>query len=134
MPRILGAFSFALLLSSCATPPPPDPPVWVRTDGQSTHDNPAFQQQFEIDETVCRGQAQQAGMSAAPVYTNNIIDAAIVANVRQGQITDVVQGCMASRGYILVPTSQAAAKAAELRAAAQSGALGTRPAGSAAPK
>jgi hypothetical protein len=72
-------------------------------------------------------------MSAAPVYTNNVIDAAIVANVRQGQMTDVIAGCMASRGYILVPTSQAAAKAAELRAAAQSGAVGTKPASGSSP-
>jgi hypothetical protein len=38
-----------------------------------------------------------------------------VESQRQAQLTDVGFGCMAQRGYILVPESQAAEKLAELR-------------------
>lgn len=63
--------------------------IWLRTDGQSGRTNPALAQQFEVDRASCTDQGQ------------------------------VNQLCMAHRGYILVPESQAEAKAAELRAAAQ---------------
>ena len=63
--------------------------IWLRTDGQSGRTNPALAQQFETDKASCMDQGQ------------------------------VNQLCMAHRGYILVPESQAEAKAAELRAAAQ---------------
>ncbi|WP_421725085.1 hypothetical protein [Bauldia sp.] len=62
--------------------------IWVRTDGQSGRDNPALAQQFEADKASCSDRGQ------------------------------VNQLCMAHRGYVLVPESQAAAKAAEFRAAA----------------
>jgi len=63
--------------------------VWVRSDGQSGRDNPSLAAIFESDKAACTS----AGMAEPD------------------------RGCMASRGYVLVPASQAAAKAAEFRAA-----------------
>lgn len=63
--------------------------VWVRADGQSGRDNPALAAQFAADKAACT----QAG-SPEPD-----------------------RACMDQRGYLLVPADQAAAKAAELRAA-----------------
>ncbi len=63
--------------------------VWVRSDGQSGRDNPALAAQFNTDKAACT-----FGGSAEPD-----------------------RSCMDQRGYLLVPADQAAAKAAELRAA-----------------
>jgi hypothetical protein len=63
--------------------------VWVRSDGQSGRENPSLAVIFESDKAACTG--------AGSVEPD--------------------RGCMASRGYVLVPASQAAAKAAEFRAA-----------------
>ncbi len=80
------------LLAGCMSlggaPHGPERGIWVRTDGQSGRDNPALQQQFATDQAFCSDRGQ------------------------------VNQLCMTQRGYILVPESQAAAKAAQLRAAA----------------
>ena len=64
--------------------------VWVRSDGQSGRDNPSLAAIFDSDKAAC-----------TPPGT-----------------AEPDRGCMASRGYVLVPASQAAAKAAEFRAAA----------------
>jgi hypothetical protein len=91
----------ALVLSGCAGPtmaprvgysmlPPAEKGIWLRTDGQSGKNNPAIAQQFAADKAAC---------------LNGI---------------DVDRGCMAQRGYLLVPESQVETKAAELRAAARS--------------
>lgn len=63
--------------------------VWVRTDGQSGRENPSLGAIFASDKAAC-----------TPAGT-----------------AEPDRGCMASRGYVLVPASQAAAKAAEFRAA-----------------
>ena len=81
------------LMAGCASvnssvPSGPEQGIWLRTDGQSGRENPALEQQFEVDKASCSYQGQ------------------------------VNQLCMTHRGYILVPQSQVEAKAAELRAAA----------------
>ena len=63
--------------------------VWVRSDGQSGRDNPSLAVIFESDKAACT----------------------VAGNPEPDR------GCMASRGYVLVPASQAASKAAEFRAA-----------------
>ena len=82
------------MLAGCSTTSGPGPVrtvqgVWVRADGQSGRDNPALAAQFAADKAACT----QAG-SPEPD-----------------------RACMDQRGYLLVPADQAAAKAAELRAA-----------------
>lgn len=75
-----------------------EPLAWVRTDGQSGRSNPALADQFTNDRAAC---VQAPGDNAA---------------------LRAAQSCMSSRGYVLVPASQAAATAAQFRAKAGYGA------------
>lgn len=68
-----------------------EPLAWVRKDGQSGRANPALANQFIVDRAAC----------VAPPGDNPALRAA--------------ERCMAQRGYLLVPASQAAATAAQLR-------------------
>jgi hypothetical protein len=95
--RILIIAALGALLAGCLSmggggggAPRVETGVWVRSDGQSGRDNPSLARIFESDKAACTPLG-----SAEPD-----------------------RACMAGRGYVLVPESQAAAKAAELRAAA----------------
>lgn len=68
-----------------------EPLAWVRKDGQSGRANPALADQFASDRTAC----------VPPPGDNAQLRAA--------------EGCMSARGYVLVPASQAASTAAQLR-------------------
>jgi hypothetical protein len=129
MKRRAAVVFAGIALASCTTAQPADPMIFIRTDGQSVKDNPAVEQQFEIDKTICLGQTQATNLSSNPVFTNNVLINAEITDARVAQITDVAVGCMAGRGYVYVPLSQAPARAAELKAAAAAGAIGTKPAG-----
>lgn len=94
----------SVLLAGCAAPPPPK--VWVRTDGQSTKENPALMQQFELDKTICLGEAQKANLSAGTNYYGGF--AGVAEQMRRNEATvSVAQGCMAQRGYALVEQDRA---------------------------
>ena len=103
-------------LGGCATVPA-DPMVWIRTDGQRISGALALSQQLDIDKTVCLGHTQQSASNMQPVYSNgsiaDSIGVAIINNQRQGTLMDVAKGCMAEKGYVQVPTSQAEAQLAE---------------------
>jgi hypothetical protein len=94
--RILIVAALGALLSGCLSlgggggAPRVEQGVWVRSDGQSGRENPSLAMIFDSDKAACT----PAG-AAEPD-----------------------RACMASRGYVLVPASQAASKAAEFRAAA----------------
>lgn len=96
---------FALLaLTACAHAPSPPTMVWVRADGQRIADNPMLAQQRESDKTICQDDAQPDLASTTPVGTNQPVE--------QQQSTaemDAIKGCMAQRGYLLVPADQAEA-------------------------
>jgi hypothetical protein len=97
MVRILVVAALGAMLSGClslgggggTSAPRVEQGVWVRSDGQSGKDNPSLAMIFESDKSAC-----------TPAGT-----------------AEPDRGCMASRGYVLVPASQASAKAAEFRAA-----------------
>ena len=101
-----GTIVLGVALAGCGTGPVMAPVVqsealaWVRTDGQSGRANPALADQFATDRAAC-------GIALAQ---DN-------ASLRSAE------PCMNSRGYVLVPASQAEATAARFRAA------GTVPAG-----
>ena len=87
---VLGALlSGCLSLAAAVARTGSEPGVWVRADGQSGRENPSLATIFNSDKAACT----PAG-SVEPDRT-----------------------CMAQRGYVLVPESQAASKAAEFRAA-----------------
>ena len=100
----------ALTLAGCATPPPPDPLLWTRTDGQKITGNAALEQQDQIDEAICKGEGQKSAVVIAPIYYSGLagaIRAAQIQNEHRESLTDIVKGCMAQHGYIAVPASQA---------------------------
>ena len=120
--RLFVVSALALNVASCANQPPPDPPLWLRIDGQRLRDNPALQQQFEIDKTICLGQMQQSAVGMAPIYYQGLggaISAGIIESQRNAALTDVAKGCMAQHGYIQVPASQAEARSEQLAANAK---------------
>ena len=107
-------FSLAVLLASCATSPKM---LWVRTDGKPASADPVLAQQFEVDTTVCLGERQKADLSGVTVTSGGL--AGIAASMQRSQSADAVQkGCMAQRGYILVPEEEAASRSAQLAAVA----------------
>lgn len=116
MRGLLTLIAAAFLLASCVTTAPAV--IWIRTDGQSGKTNPVLAQQFEIDRTVCIGETQKANMSGVAIYSGGVAGA--IAQVdRDRAANDVIKGCMAQRGYLLVLESEAEAKSAQLRAVAE---------------
>lgn len=112
--RRFAALGLALTLAGCQTTPT-DPLVWVRTDGQRASGNPALEQQYQIDSTICLGQRQQSAANMDPVYYRGLVGAMqadMIQNQRTAGLDQVIEGCMAQRGYVHVPASQAAATAA----------------------
>ena len=95
--RIVLVAALGAILSGCVSlggggggsAPRVEQGVWVRSDGLSGRENPSLAVIFESDKAACT--------PAGSVEPDRV--------------------CMASRGYVLVPASQAAAKAAEFRAA-----------------
>ncbi len=103
-------FFACLALCACAHAPPPM--AWVRTDGQQATSNPALMQQGEIDRTICAGDTQRTNLgSLTPVEVNKWsvgLNANVEAQRSQAQL-DSMKGCMAEKGYLLVPADQAEA-------------------------
>jgi hypothetical protein len=116
MRNLLLAVLAAATLAACATAPPPM--LWVRTDGQRATVNPVLASQAEIDRTVCLGERQKATLSGVTI-ANGGFAAALAAQERGSSADAVARGCMAEKGYLLVPADQADAKAAELAAVAE---------------
>jgi len=114
--RILGIVALGATLAGCATAPPPM--SWVRVDGQRAAANPVLAEQFEVDRTVCLGERQKAALSGVAVV-NGSFAAAVAAQERANSADTVARGCMAEKGYLLVPEDQAEAKRAELAAIAE---------------
>lgn len=107
----------AVILPSCQTAPTNQ--IWLRTDGRSQVGNPHLMQQFEIDRTVCVGETQKSAVGAPVVYTDgsigSTVSAAMVAGQKSDALTDVMKGCMAQKGYVMVSKDQAPAMAAQFR-------------------
>jgi hypothetical protein len=109
--RLLVAGVAGLVVSACQSVPAPEPEVWIRTDGQRGTGNPVLEQQFEIDKAVCVGQTQQTRVGMVPIYYGGMggsIGAVVIEAQRSAALMDVAKGCMAQRGYLRVPVSQAA--------------------------
>lgn len=116
--KISAACLLSVALVGCVTTPPPDPRVWVRTDGQKGSDNPVLASQFEIDKTVCLGETQKTAVGMAPIYYHGIsgaIEASMIEKQRGEALVQVAEGCMAQKGYVYVPKSQAEETARRFR-------------------
>ena len=115
MLRIVVVVACALVLASCAVKPEVKM-VNIRTDGQSIRGNPALIQQFEIDKSICEGEMSKANLGGTQ-FCRGIIDCAVQSEQRGQGVTVVGRGCMAQRGYILVPETEMDERLAALRAA-----------------
>lgn len=116
MRKIWAAVAALAFVCACA---PQIKNTWIRADGQRGMGNPALAQQFEMDKTICEGEMQKANLagSAACYGLANCVGVAVARDQSMGVVG---KGCMAQRGYVLVPEDQAEAKAAELRLIAAS--------------
>lgn len=110
MRRVLvgAALISGLTLSGCAKEM-----AYVRLDGQRSSTDPVLHQQFEVDRTICSGEMQKANVSGV-TYTGGGFAGLAAQIERSNAVGQVAEGCMAQRGYLLVPKEQAEAKAAEL--------------------
>jgi hypothetical protein len=86
-------------------------------DGRAPGSDPVLHQQFEMDRTVCNGETQKADLSGV-TFTGGGLAGALAAVQRSEEAGQVGQGCMASKGYVLVREDQAGAKQQELAAIA----------------
>jgi hypothetical protein len=107
----------AIIVAGCATQPPPRM-VWIRTDGQGTSD-PVRAQQFEIDRMVCNGDTSKAGLAGLnPVTPYKGGYSVSVDAERTALSNNVMHGCMADKGYVLVREDEAEARTAQFAAVA----------------
>jgi hypothetical protein len=84
--------------------------VYLLADGRMPASDPVVNQQFEMDRTVCQGELQKANLSGS------MRDWGAIS--RANAVGQVGQGCMAEKGYVLVPEDQVVAKQQELAAVA----------------
>lgn len=103
--RVLTAVAVTISAAGCAIAPQM---AVVRTDGQSIRENPKLQQALDIDRKVCEGETQKANLSGVTIGGGSV-GALAAAIERQESARTVMIGCMAQRGYVLVPQEQAAA-------------------------
>lgn len=103
--RIFAAIAVVVSATGCAIGPQM---VVVRTDGQSIRENQKLQQALDIDRKVCEGETQKASLAGVTIGGGSVGGLA-AAIERQEAARTVMIGCMAQRGYVLVPEEQAAA-------------------------
>jgi hypothetical protein len=77
-----------------------------RADGQLIRSSPTLLTQAQLDLEYCKGEANKAALSAAPIYARGIVGMIAADQVnqrRQEAVFDVMKGCMAGRGYVWGP-------------------------------
>jgi hypothetical protein len=79
--------------------------------------DPVVNQQFEMDRTICQGDMQKANVSGVTITGGGIPGVVAAAN-RGAAVSQVGQGCMAEKGYVLVKEEDASSKSQELAAIA----------------
>jgi hypothetical protein len=91
---------------------------WIRTDGKRAAGDPVLAQQFDVDRTVCLGERQKAALSGVTIGSGGWA-AAVAAQDRSNSADAVAKGCMAEKGYLLVPEEEAETRRAEMAAVAE---------------
>lgn len=103
----------AVLLCGCVSRQPDVTYEWVRADGRDANTNSALFQQRRIDATICVGEMNKSKAEMPPAYSPNMFEQ-VGMEINQTRTLDaVVSGCMAEKGYLLVPADQVAATRAE---------------------
>jgi type IV pilus biogenesis protein CpaD/CtpE len=94
-------FLVCALLAGCAATPEWG---WKRTDGQSARNNPVLLRQFEADKTACMGKTQEAGLVGAA--GDRGLSSGTMRSMQDHAAMDLIQDCMAQKGYAVVPREQ----------------------------
>jgi hypothetical protein len=116
MKKIMAVLAVVAMVSAGCAQQPKN--IYLRVDGQSGRNNPVLAQQYEVDSTMCVGERNKANLSGVTVASGGF--AGLAAQIDRSNSADTVQrGCMAEKGYLLVPEDQAEAKQAELAAVAE---------------
>lgn len=89
-----------ILLSICGCAPEL---AIVRTDGQSMAGNPLLAEAFRVDQSVCNGETQKANLSGMGGYNGGLA----LAIERQNAANQVMNGCLAQKGYVVVEKDKA---------------------------
>ena len=98
--------------------------VAVRTDGQRMSGNPTLAAQGDLDRTICFGEVQKVAGGSDPIYYQGLagaIGAAIIVDQKQKAFFDIYKGCMAQKGYVIVPIKEAPAVSEGFRKIRKSG-------------
>jgi hypothetical protein len=106
--RVAAAGILAVLLGCQTTAK--EELIAVRTDGQKMSGNPALVAQGDLDRTICFGEVQKVAGAADPIYYQGLagaIGAAIIVGQKQKAYFDIYRGCMAQKGYVIVPIKEA---------------------------
>lgn len=112
--RYLAVAGLAATVAGCQTAPQ-EQYIFVRTDGKRLADDPSFGSKFELDKQMCIGEVQKSAVGAPIIYYQGLagaITASMIQNQQQAALIDILKGCMAGKGYVMVPQSQAAAVSA----------------------
>ena len=113
-----GVLCGMLAAAGCQTTDAYDQSIWVRTDGQKMSENAALNAAFDVDSTVCTGEVQKAAVGAPVIYYQGLagaISASMISDQRTAGYIAIMKGCMAQKGYVLVPLKDAEVVAAEFR-------------------
>jgi len=97
----------AVSLTACATAPPM---AWVRTDGKAASSDPQLSKQLQTDKTTCQGERDKTNLSDLTFAQVGFADMSIAAQDRTNAADAAASGCMAQKGYVLVPEAQAEAQ------------------------
>lgn len=102
--RVLVVLGLCAAVGGCETSG--DNMMWVRHDGATSA---AAARQFQIDQTICIGEVQRAAAGAPIIYYQGMAGAlgAISIQMQYQQLyKDIMRGCMAQRGYALIPNPE----------------------------
>jgi hypothetical protein len=115
--KFICALVIASAVTACAQQPKM---LWLRNDGRMAANDPVLSRQFEIDRAVCSGDTGKAGLVALnPMQATDGGGYNNKAGRERGALaSDVMRGCMAQKGYMLVREDEVQAKSAEYAAAA----------------
>ncbi|MFM9848908.1 MAG: hypothetical protein ACKVP3_17295 [Hyphomicrobiaceae bacterium] len=113
--RHVCTLAISLMVTGCAQ----QKLVAIRTDGQPMRGDIVLSHAYETDHAVCTGEMQKANMSGTVFHNGGLVNAIAVHAERKGQADDVMAGCLAQKGYVIVSEEEAETRLAHYRAVAE---------------
>lgn len=111
MLRIISLVLATLALAGCQTALQKEiqDNRFSRADGRSIRSSHSLLTQAQLDLEYCKGEANKAALSAAPIYARGVVGMIAAEQVnqqRQEAVFDVMKGCMAGKGYVWGPKTE----------------------------